>query len=70
MVEAVFISAGPNPRMRFKRVTCPHPIQVGPGIFLMCRSEAMVFFKHIALCPLHGMIETTEPWTEGPGGQT
>ena len=32
-----------------------------------CDREIMVFFKNIALCPLHGIIYTQEPWIEEGG---
>jgi len=82
----VFVLAGPNPRMRFKRIQCPiveimegtdplavrealdrgaSPEPFGPR----CKEEIIVFFKNIAFCPVHGLMLTKEPWTEGNGGQ-
>lgn len=73
MGNLIFISAGPNPRMRFKLVRCPVTVQVmGPAsphmaVTLRCQRNVMVFFKHIALCPVHGMVETSESWFEEGG---
>jgi len=70
--------------MRFKRVRCP-AIRFRDGIvpdartllaggyegqFDLCPEEIMVFFKNIAICPVHGIIPTGEPWTEGNGGKS
>ena len=87
MNSAVFVTAGPNPRMRFKRVQCPM-VNVAPGVDPSvvfqamaadeqlwqfgprCEEEIMVFFKHVAICPVHGIVPTIEPWTEGNGGKS
>jgi len=83
----VFLTAGPNPRMRFKRVQCPM-MEVGhitdPAAFFRamaesgamprygprCQEDIIIFFKNSAICPVHGLILTKEPWTEGDGGKT
>lgn len=82
----VFVTAGPNPRMRFKRVQCPM-VEVGhvtdPAAFFRavaegkamptfgprCDQEIIVFFKWVGICPVHGIVGSAEPWTDGPGGQ-
>ena len=34
-----------------------------------CEEQIMVFFKNIAVCPVHGIVPTSEPWTLGDGGK-
>ena len=84
--NAVFVTAGPNPRMRGKVIRCPiveviagtdpeavqEALRRGYDAELFgprCKEEIFVFFKNIALCPVHGTMQTKEPWTDGPGGQ-
>ena len=82
----VFITAGPNPRMRFKRVRCSM-VTIDPGTNQVelrramasgeslwrfgprCKEDIIIFFKNSAICPVHGLILTKEPWTEGDGGK-
>jgi len=85
--NAVFVSAGLSPRMRFKRVRCPiveviagtDPEAVKEALARgydaelfgpRCKEEIMVFFKNVAICPVHGVIPTAEPWIEGNGGKS
>lgn len=77
--NVVFISAGPSPRMRFKRVQCPVIFEdrqvaivyaVTGVLATRCQEEIMIFFKHVAICPVHGIIPTMEPYTEGNGGKS
>ena len=75
MGNIVFVAADPSVRMRFKRARCPveetklNSIGMHSAMILRCDQEIMVFFKNVALCPVHGFVLTTEPWTEGEGGQ-
>jgi len=85
--NAVFVSAGPSPRMRFKRVQCPIVIvdpATDPSVVFRamaagedlwsfgprCEEQIIVFFKHVAVCPVHGIVPTAEPWIEGNGGKS
>jgi len=81
--RVVFISAGPSPRMRFKLVRCLsfavapdtdvrvafHALAAGQFEQLgsRCDREIFVFFKNIALCPVHGIVQSDEPWVEEGG---
>lgn len=67
---AVFVVTGPSPRMRFKRIQCPMVTLTARGVRSHCREQVMVFFKDIAICPVHGVVRTQEPWVEESGGQT
>jgi len=60
--------------MRFKRVQCPVGVLSRVGLHtsmvLQCDQEALIFFKNVAICPVHGVMGTEEPWTEGNGGKS